>query len=238
MVYRVISIVTLCVVMFFAGSIEAKQKLLKEAPGAKQHKMGTTMVFENREEELGKAFAEIIRKMSGGEIDLSGRTSELGDNVNVVVKTMLKTQGYNHELNDALVKATLDQYQFAKNQGLIKEMIESSVRSQSPMLLRVKKIMEMTSNKELALMAIFEQTTCYFHLVHDTKIEPGKRTYKSPYSRVLEPSKRFEIFDLTEKEIHEKITMPRIKAYGDIMGVKFNVSEWRDDGLITVTLVK
>jgi hypothetical protein len=224
--------------MMFVGSIEAKQELLKAAPGASRHQMGTTMVFENREEELGKAFAKIISEMSEGEIDLSDRASELGDNVNVVVKTMLKTQGYNHELNDALVKATLDQYQFAKNQGLLKEMVESSVKSQSPMLLRVKKIMDKTGNKELALMAIFEQTTCYFHLVHDTKMEPGKRTYKSPYGHVLEPSKRLGIFDLTEKEIHEKITIPRISAYGDIMDVKFNVSEWRDDGVITVTLVE
>ena len=238
MMYRFIPSILLIAVMMFAGSIEAKQELLKEAPGASRHKMGTTMVFENREEELGKAFAKIIREMSEGEIDLSDRASELGDNVNVVVKTMLKTQGYNHELNDALVKATLDQYQFAKNQGLLKEMIESSVKSQSPMLLRVKKIIDKTGNKELALTAIFEQTTCYFHLVHDTKMEPGKRTYKSPYGHVLEPSKRLGIFDLTEKEIHENITIPRIMAYGDIMDVKFNVSEWRDDGMITVTLVE
>jgi len=238
MIYRLISIVTFCVVMIFTGSIEAKQKLLKEAPGAKHHKMGNTTVFENREEELGKALVKIISEMSGGEVDLSDRASELGDNVNVVVKTMMKTQGYNHELNDALVKATLDQFQFAKNHGLLKDMIESSIRSQSPMLLRVKKIMEVTGNKELALMAIFEHTSCHFQLVHDTKIELGKRTYKSPYSRVLEPSKRLGIFDLTEKEIHENITIPRIKAYGDIMNVKLNVSAWSDDGMITVTLVE
>ena len=50
--------------------------------------------------------------------------------------------------------------------------------------------------------------------------------------------KRLGIFDLTEKEIHEKITIPRMNAYGKLLGVTFNVSEWRDDGMITVTLVQ
>ena len=238
MISRFIPIIMLSAVMVFAGSAAAKEKILKEAPGASRHKLGTTQVFDQKEGELGKAVAEIIRTMSKNEIDLSNRAPELGDNVNTVVKTMLKTQGYDHELNDALVKATLGQYQFAKNHGLIKELVEAEARNQSPMLLRVKKMIEMTGNRELALMSVMDHTSCFFHLVHDIKIQPGKRTYKSPFSRVLEPSKRLGIFNLTEKEIHEKITIPRMNAYGKILGVTFNVSEWRDDGMITVTLAQ
>jgi hypothetical protein len=238
MISRFIPIIMLSAVMVFAGPAAAKEKILKEAPGAKRHKLGTTTVFEQKEGELGTAVAEVIRTMSNDKIDLTGRASELGDNVNTVVKTMLKTQGYDHELNDALVKAWLGQYQFAKNNGLLKEFVEAEARNQSPMLLRVKKMIEMTGNRELALMSVFEHTSCYFHLVHDTTIEPGKRTYKSPYSRVLNPSKRLGIFDLTVKEIHENITIPRMNAYGKLLGVTFNVSEWRDDGMITVTLAQ
>jgi hypothetical protein len=100
MYFILISIVALSAIMLIADPVTAKPKLLDEAPGAKHHKLGHTTVFEQREEELGKAVAEVIRNLSDNEIDLSGRAAELGDNLNVVVKTMLETQGYSHELND------------------------------------------------------------------------------------------------------------------------------------------
>jgi len=42
--------------------------------------------------------------------------------------------------------------------------------------------------------------------------------------------------DLTEKEIHEIWTVPRIKGAVDLMGVDLQVSDWREDGMITISL--
>ncbi len=42
--------------------------------------------------------------------------------------------------------------------------------------------------------------------------------------------------DLTEQEIHEIWTIPRIKGAGELLGVDLQVSEWREDGMITISL--
>ncbi len=64
-----------------------------------------------------------------------------------------------------------------------------------------------------------------------------KRVFKAPFKEVLEVTKRLGMFDLTEEEIHNNVTIPRFHTYAEIMGVKFHVSEWNEDGIIEVTLV-
>ena len=66
--------------------------------------------------------------------------------------------------------------------------------------------------------------------------EPGRRRWKSPYGRVLDVSRRIGQFDLTEEEILMRYTKPRLLGYAQTMGVDVRVSDWSDDGMITLEL--
>ena len=94
------------------------------------------------------------------------KTEELGNIMQMVFKTLNhSSRSYEHEVNDALVKMTLGHIQFAKDNDLLKEIVDDSVETERPMLARVAKMIEQTGEKELALKAVFEQTTCHFQLV-------------------------------------------------------------------------
>ncbi len=185
----------------------------KPAPKGSPDKWGATSGFEGREEELGTA-------------------------ISMVLKTLSMTHPYPHETNDALIKSHLNTIQFAKKHGMLKELIEHDLETMSPIMERVGKMIEKTGNKEFALTALCERTGCHYQLVLDTKIEPGKRTWVSPYRRVLAASTRIGQHDLTEQEIHEVWVKPRFEGYAKLLGVDIRVSEWNDDGVVTLELIE
>jgi hypothetical protein len=106
------------------------------------------------------------------------------------------------------------------------------------MLNRVRKLIEKTGNKELAIQAITDRTACFYQLVDDAERGPGSITYQSPYGNVLAATRRLGQHNLTEQEIHEVFTIPRTKKRADILGVDLEVSEWNDDGSITIRLAE
>ncbi|MDX2225318.1 MAG: hypothetical protein SFV21_21360 [Rhodospirillaceae bacterium] len=165
-----------------------------------------------------------------------GRERELGLILNMVYKTLEDNEGYQHEINDALVKHHLTAMQFAKDQNLVKEAVAHEVETETPMLKRVAKMIEKSGDKELALKAIFDQTTCHWQLVLDTEMAPGMRRYRSPFGHVLAVSTPLGQHDIDEKWIHENWTMPRFQAYAQILGVELDISPWQADGMITVKL--
>lgn len=208
--------------------------------GKPERKLGQYSGFEGREMVLGAEVAKAIKTASGDskpEHDFTGREGEMGLAVSTAIKTLNHNRTYAHEMNDALVKMTLTHIDFAKQHGLLKEMVDDDVRQQQQQLERVKKLIDRTGNKDLALVAVFEQTTCFFQLVDQTQRAPGSVTYRSPYKAVLDQTVRMGIQDLSEKEIHEVWTIPRMHRYADILGVKFDVSPWQDDGMITVRVL-
>jgi hypothetical protein len=181
-----------------------------------------------------KAAPDKKEKTLGRYSGWEGRERELGLIMNMVVKTLQDNGGYQHETNDALVKSLLTHIQFAKDHKLVKEGVESEIKTEAPMLIRARKMMEAAGDKDMALKAVFDQTTCHWQLVLDTYSEPGMRRYKSPYGNVLKASARLGQFDLDEKWIHENWTIPRMQGYAKLLGVEFEVSPWQDDGTITV----
>jgi len=204
-----------------------------------QKRFGQSSGFEGREKELGRAVSQAIASASPGGNplhDFTGREEALGYATSMVVKTLNHNQGYQHEMNDALVKMTLDHIMFAKRNGMLKQLIEQDVLSQKQQLERVRRLIERTGNKDLALVGVFEQTSCFFQLVDRTQRAPGRVTYKSPYGTVLAQTVRMGIHDLTEKEIHEVWTVPRMREYSKMLGVELKVSPWQDDGMITVSV--
>ena len=163
------------------------------------------------------------------------RKDDLASAMAVYMRTM-EEDSYEHQVNDALVKMTLTSLQFAKDNDMMAEYREKDLETVTPMLNRVAKLIEQTGNLEFALDTITE-TSCFYQLILDGYTrEPGKLTFNSPYGRVLNVTQKMGQHDLTEQEIHEQWTKPRYERYGEILGVDITVSEWNDDGVITVTV--
>jgi hypothetical protein len=167
-----------------------------------------------------------------------GREAEIGKAVQLALKTMANSAGYQHESNDALVKARLQAMQFAKDNNMMEEYVAHDIKTMRPINSRVGQVIAKTGDKEAALVGLCERTACHYHLVLDTDIEPGKRTWKSPWGNVLAACKRMEMFDLTEEEIHETWFKPRIHGYAKDLGVDVKVSDWNDDGIVTIELAE
>jgi len=181
--------------------------------------------------------AEVKKERSLGRYSgWEGRERELGLIMNMVYKTLEDNESYQHEINDALVKQHLSHMQFAKDHKLVEEGVADEIKTESPMLKRVAKMIERTGDKELALKAVFDQTTCHWQLVLDTEIAPGMRRYRSPWTNVLTQTTRMGQHDITEKWIHENWTIPRMQGYSKILGVELDVSPWQDDGMITIKI--
>lgn len=167
------------------------------------------------------------------------KTLELGSAMQMVYKTLNhSSRAYEHEVNDALVKMTLGHIQFAKDNDLLEEAVDDEIRTQRFMLERVAKMIEDSGDKELALKAVFEQTTCHFQLVLETEMQPGVRRYVSPFGRVLEQTVRLKQHDLTEEEIYNVWLKPRYERYGEVLGVPLEVDPWDPETRIITVRIK
>jgi hypothetical protein len=173
----------------------------------------------------------------GAKTGFEGREAEIGKAVQLALKTMANSAGYQHESNDALVKSRLQAMQFAKDMGIMDKYVEHDLKTMEPINSRVAQVIAKTGDKEAALVGLCERTACHYHLVLETDIEPGKRTWKSPWGHVLSACKRLGMFDLTEQEIHETWFVPRIKGYAEQFGVNIKISDWNDEGTVTLELV-
>jgi hypothetical protein len=173
----------------------------------------------------------------GAKTGFEGREAEIGKAVQMALKTMANSAGYQHEMNDALVKARLHAMQFAKDMGIMDKYVEHDIKTMAPINERVAMVIQKTGDKEAVLVGLCERTACHYHLVLETDAEPGKRSWKSPWGHVLNACKRLNMFDLTEQEIHETWYVPRIMGFAKAMGVDVKVSDWNEDGIVTLELV-
>jgi len=166
-----------------------------------------------------------------------GYETELGQSINVVLKMLSNHAGYAHEMNDPLVKAHLMAIQFAKNNGTLAEYVEHDVKTMLPINKRMRQIIEKTGQKEIALVGLFDRTACHYALALDSTGTGNARTWTSPFKTVLDAASRIGQFDLTEEEIHEHWTKPRLYGYARDMGVEIRVSDLGENRKITVELV-
>jgi hypothetical protein len=180
-----------------------------------------------------RSVADRYKTLSGFE----GREDELGRAVSVVLKMLGNRAGYDHEINDPLVKAHLLAIQFAKNRGALAEYVEHDLRTMLPINLRMRQIIEKTGNREIALVGLFDRTACHYGLALTSSGEGRRRSWQEPFGRVLAECRKIGQFDLTEQEIHEQWTRPRLVGYARAMGVEVRVSDIGPDGTITVELV-
>lgn len=173
-----------------------------------------------------------VRYASG----IEGREAELGLSVAMVVRSLSNHSFYPHEANDALVKLYFLMFQFAKNHDLWDELVAHDVKTMEPVNRRLGTLIAQSGDREHALTGLTDDNTCHYQLVLETTAEPGRRTWRSPYRRVLEVCRRIGQFDLSEREIHERYTVPRLMGYAATMGVKIRVSDWAEDGTVVLEL--
>ncbi len=221
------------------AAIKAAMQDPKKMEAFMEKRLDHTTGLEGKEAELGKGIIALVQEMDG-KLDMSKSSDEaLGQYLLIAVKTMNHNASYQHEFNDALVKLHLTAVSFAKETDMYEELVDNDVRTTEYMMKRIGSAIKMTGREDFALMAIFEQTTCFFQLVDDLQWNSDTSlTYTTPFSRVLEVSQKVGIFDgLTEEEVHNNYTIPRYMAYAEIMGVKLDVSPLGENGEITVSLV-
>lgn len=204
-----------------------------------EDRLDHTTGLEGKEADLGQGVVALVKELDG-KLDLSKSSDEeLGRYILTAVKTMNHNASYQHEYNDALVKLHLTAVSMAKDNDMYDVLVENDVKTTEYMMKRIGSAVQVTGREDFALMAIFEQTTCFFQLVDELEwTSDTSVTYTSPFGRVLEASQKVGIFEgLTEEEVHNKYTIPRYMAYADIMGVEIDVSPLGDNGEITVSLV-
>jgi len=227
----------------FAGShneaIREAMKDPKKMEAFMEKRLDHTTGLEDKQAELGKGVVALVKDLDG-KLDLSKSSDEeLGRYILTAVKTMNHNGSYQHQYNDALVKLHLTAVSFAKEADMYDQLVANDVKTTEYMMKRIGSAIKMTGRKDFALMAIFEQTTCFFQLVDQLawNDEGTSVTYTSPFGRVLEVSQKVGIFEgLTEEEVHNNYTIPRYMAYADIMGVEIDVSRLGENGEITVSL--
>ena len=174
--------------------------------------------------------------MQGTSSGFEGREALLGHAVALAIRTLKDSVPYQHEMNDALVKLHLTAVQFAKNKGLTPELVAHDIKTMQPMLQRMKGIIERTGDKEIALIGMFDRTTCLYQLCLDLEAAPGRRSFTFPFTSVLNVSRRIGQFDLTDQEVHDIWLKPRLHGYAAVLGVKIQVSEIGADNKVDVTL--
>lgn len=180
----------------------------------------------------GGTIADKFKTLSGFE----GREADLGLSMSILLKMLGNHAGYAHEMNDPLVKAHLLAIQFAKSNGMLEQYIAHDIKTMEPINLRMKQIIEKVGNPEIALVALFDRTACHYALALTSTGDGRSRTWKDPFGYVLAQCRKIGQFDLTQQEIHETWTIPRLNGYAAAMGVKVRVSPWQEDGTITCEL--
>ncbi len=196
--------------------------------------------FKGHEQALGAAVAAAINEVSptqDPEHDFSGREAQLGAAVEQIIKALNNRRPYQHEPNDALIKATMTGLQFAKNNGNLADKINHEVLTQMPMLRRVGSMIEKTGNTELGLIALTERTACFYQLVLDYQRDGDAIRWKSPYGNVLAQSSRLGQHEFSEQWIHENYTIPLMRQQAEVMGLQAQISPWQEDGWITMRVV-
>jgi hypothetical protein len=166
-----------------------------------------------------------------------GHETELGRSMSILLKMLNNHAGYAHEMNDPLVKAHMLAIQYAKDKGSIADYVAHDIKTMEPINLRMKQIIEKTGIKEIALVALFDRTACHYALALTSAGDGRTRSWKEPFGYVLKQCRKIGQFDLTEQEIHEQWTRPRLLGYAKSMGVNLRVSDIGADGTITVELL-
>ncbi len=192
-----------------------------------------------KEDEFGQALSDLVTEQMGTDASfIEGREAEFGRAVGNILRTYQFPGSYEHQANDGLVKSEVSWIEFAYEYDMLDEALESDLESMRILFSRGKKKIEETGNLEIALNFL-TLSPCFRDLTVAegfTRV-PGQVSYVSPYGRSLSSGTLKDTRKITEQQIHELWTMPRINAYGELLGVEFQISEWDDEERLIVISV-
>ena len=177
------------------------------------------------------------KKFDGATSGYEGREDRLGRSMAVVLKSLNATEPYQHDINDALVKMILTTLQFAKNNDMIDELIASDVEVVRPLLERVRRNYLRTGKLDTVMVGMIDRTACAYQLFVEIEMKDGERSWQSPFGLILEHSVRLGQHDLTEKEVHDIWIKKRFHAYAEVIGVDLFISEWTEDGKVSIKVL-
>ena len=196
--------------------------------------------FEGREQVLTDAVVKAVREArpnNGETLNFNPEQQRmLGLAVAKAIKTISNDTPYQHEMNDALIKAQLTTIQFAKDHGMLKELVDHEVKTQSFMIVRVGNMIRNGGSPELATIALTERTACFYQLVQEYQRTGTTMRWKSPYGNVLAVSRPIGQHNLTEQEVYEVYTVPLMQKQAEVMGMELDISPWQADGWVTMTV--
>jgi hypothetical protein len=222
--------------LLVAGAVADDKPRTPPAPEAFYEHTG----FEGREQALTEAIVKAVRDAGprdGETLNFTpAQQSMLGLAVAKAIKTISNDTPYQHEMNDALVKAQLTTIQFAKDKGILDELVNHEAKTQAFMISRVGKMIRAGGSPELGTIALTERTACFYQLVQEYQRTGTTMRWKSPYGNVLAVSRPLGQHDLTEQEVYETYTVPLMKKQAEIMGMNVKLSPWQADGWVSMTL--
>lgn len=232
-------IVLIVVSSFFASfAIASDDDAARRAEEQARIKAVEDNVLAN-EEKFGQALGDlIVDEMALEQSLIEGREAEFGRAVANILRTFQFTGSYEHQANDALIKSEVSWIEFAYEHDMLDEALEADLEDMRILFSRGKKKIQETGDLEIAINFL-TLSPCFRDLTvaEGFTREPGRISYVSPYGRSLGSGTLKDTRTITERQIHESWTMPRIEAYGELLGVDFQISEWDDEERLIVISV-
>ncbi|MCS7003144.1 MAG: hypothetical protein NZ518_09880 [Dehalococcoidia bacterium] len=168
---------------------------------------------------------------------LEGRELEFGRAMRSMIQIFQEQLPYEHQFNDALVKAILTGFEFARKHNLVAEWTQHQIETLHPVLKRVKAIMERSGDAEMAMVGVFDRPSCHVQLLEYTEKERGARTFPCPFKRVYDQSSKLGQHNFTLEEFHEQWCKATWQGYAQYLGVEAEVTPC-DGGMVTVRLTE
>lgn len=189
--------------------------------------------FAEHAEEIAADVDRLIAdKLGIEESPAADRAPEFGRLLSDLYRTYQMRLPYAHQMNDALVKEQLKNFDFGLQQGNLPEMVRHDVDSMYEILHERVYWIEQTGDISLALDAV-TTPTCFRNLTIAEGFEwdgPTRVSWLSPYLRVLEKGWKRDIWtDVTEEKIHRLWTKPRFLGYAEHLECHFDISDWDED---------
>jgi hypothetical protein len=148
---------------------------------------------------------------------------DLDDALKSLFMTYDSTRPYPHKFNETITKAQLEALECYILKGVEKEYVEHSITTMSPILKRIKQLVE-KEGAEKGLVSMFEGTTCSYQLFERINVKPGERSFPCPYKGKLEDCKKWlGTFTINWEDVCNKWCIPTWSGFSKEIGININI---------------
>jgi len=148
---------------------------------------------------------------------------DLDDALKSLFMTYDSTRPYPHKFNETITKAQLEALECYILKGVEKEYVEHYITTMSPILKRIKQLVE-KEGAEKGLVSMFEGTTCSYQLFERINVKPGERSFPCPYKGKLEDCKKWlGTFTINWEDVCNKWCIPTWSGFSKEIGININI---------------